>query len=622
MLKKIAVLAVAFFMMCFMGLISFAENFSVEASFVQEDGEWIYYLDDTDFGNLYKVKKDGTYQSQVSEIQAAEFLIVGDWVYYIKSKAIFHGEGDLYRIRKDGTENQLLFKDELWPVIDLEYSNGYLTFNARNMFKMAVNDLIPVDLSEWRHWPADNRNGYLIETRYNYNDEAQQFNLYNLSTGETSYFNIDKTIDNAVYDDEWIYFLEDIKNYKLVRLVKVDYKGENKQIVVNDIPRGENLQLVDDHLYYFTVASSGVVFKRDVWRISTLDGLPELFINHAVGNEMKFEKIIDEIVYFRDNYYLGNYDMQTETFKYKSFPKYMGDAFAAISDANSIYVTDENAIVELTAELVEKERFTNLTSLDGDVHEIKPGARVFLSGDNIAITGNWSEDMIVNLKNKTIYGLSNKDDDYFIAGIDKSYVYIYGEKNENRTNKFYRLPIGEKSLAKKEHIWDVSEVEFHEGYVIDMSSVGSSYAVKVMNLSTLEIKEVSTASANDTFVLDGNIYYSSSRNGNIYKSNINNSKPKAIFSKTAAALDFVVTKDAIYTFVWKDGIQFIKTDLDGSNYKAISTDVMGTIYGVSDRYILFDASRRWASYSVEKKEVEMISDLYKNFKQVPTTITE
>jgi hypothetical protein len=75
----------------------------------------------------------------------------------------------------------------------------------------------------------------------------------------------------------------------------------------------------------------------------------------------------------------------------------------------------------------------------------------------------------------------------------------------------------------------------------------------------------------------------------------------------------VVTDDSIYTFTWKEGNHFVRTDKMGQNKEELSADAFCDILGSNDRYILFAVTKRWASFSPEKNKVRMIGDLTRNF---------
>ncbi len=68
------------------------------------DGDWIYFLHQEGEGSLYKMKKNGTEESQIIAGPAMFLNVVDGWIYYVDQKA----DSKVYRIRPDGTERTLV----------------------------------------------------------------------------------------------------------------------------------------------------------------------------------------------------------------------------------------------------------------------------------------------------------------------------------------------------------------------------------------------------------------------------------------------------------------------------------------------------------------------------------
>ena len=79
-----------------------------ECEWINVSGDWIYcriydYGDVKAFGpKLHKIKIDGTGKQKLSDDDCSDINVVGDWVYYTKD------ESELYRVRIDGTDRQLV----------------------------------------------------------------------------------------------------------------------------------------------------------------------------------------------------------------------------------------------------------------------------------------------------------------------------------------------------------------------------------------------------------------------------------------------------------------------------------------------------------------------------------
>jgi len=75
------------------------------ANNIQVLGDWIYYSNVSDGDKLYKIKTDGTGRTRLTKTSAVHFLLVNqDWVVYSYKQ-------DLYKIRTNGTDGSILSKD-------------------------------------------------------------------------------------------------------------------------------------------------------------------------------------------------------------------------------------------------------------------------------------------------------------------------------------------------------------------------------------------------------------------------------------------------------------------------------------------------------------------------------
>ena len=96
-------------------------------------GDWIYFTNDRDVSNLYRMRKDGSAQMKLSEDNVAHFYVLGDHIAYstkktlaefneIKKEALNTEDatvesdvGTLYMMKTDGSEKIALCKVSLEP---------------------------------------------------------------------------------------------------------------------------------------------------------------------------------------------------------------------------------------------------------------------------------------------------------------------------------------------------------------------------------------------------------------------------------------------------------------------------------------------------------------------------
>ena len=66
-------------------------------------GDWVYYSNDSDNGNLYKIRTDGSERTKLNESNSVAINIVDDWIYFVSND-----DNCFYRIRADGLGQQLV----------------------------------------------------------------------------------------------------------------------------------------------------------------------------------------------------------------------------------------------------------------------------------------------------------------------------------------------------------------------------------------------------------------------------------------------------------------------------------------------------------------------------------
>ncbi|WP_304943114.1 DUF5050 domain-containing protein [Vallitalea guaymasensis] len=612
MTKKLLLSIAIFMMVCYTSIMVNAASDTQEAKYVQQQGEWIYYIDDTDEGYLCKIKMDGTGYTKLFTFKASEFLIKDEWIYYIESKSIYLGEGALYRIRSNGTGKEKLFSHNIWDVKNLAYSNGYLTFYAGKMYKMDLSNLSPIELN-WNHSQCATQNGYLISSHYG------TFSLYNLATDKDTFFKYTKKVSEFVCDDQWIYFIEKNSQDYLYDIVKVKYDGSERTIVLSNLKNAGNLQLFNGELYYY--ARTDIEYRKyyyGIWK-TTIEGQDtELVTKDSIYHEKKFENVIDNNIYFTKSNYLAVYDIKAKKINYKPLEGLVSsNQSAAFNDTGNLIITRENEIIELTPDLKEIKTLKDFTVLDNREYHFGESSRLYYYNNYVVIQdrGTSITDLasleIVNLKKNTIYTLKGEEYDYFMAGIDNNYVYFFGEKNDDYISKLFRLPIGELDISKKEHIWDVRECYYFNGYVIDQGDY-PTYELRKLDLSSLKESKISSVFIYGCDIKNGYLYYVKGNNGGIYKTSINNINVKKIYSQKQWASDVIVNKSTIFFETWKGGNQLVSTDTNGNNFKVISCDSVSNFFDANEQYVVFNASRKFACYLRQEDKIELISDFDNN----------
>lgn len=104
-----------------------------DPKFINVIGSWIYYRNETDNGCLYKIKTSGIEKTKLNDSGSRYINVIGDWIYYTSDS-----DGFLYKIKTDGT-NKIRLTNYLVNSVNVEgdwiyyikqasfLGNGYIT---------------------------------------------------------------------------------------------------------------------------------------------------------------------------------------------------------------------------------------------------------------------------------------------------------------------------------------------------------------------------------------------------------------------------------------------------------------------------------------------------------------
>ncbi|NFD31519.1 DUF5050 domain-containing protein [Clostridium botulinum] len=99
-----------------------------KADYVVKDLDYIYYSNNEDDYNLYKMKIDGSNNQMLTEDRAVNLVYYNDYIYFSN----YSDGGTLYKVKNDGTELEQILDNH---VENLHYSNGYLTYHNEDLSK-------------------------------------------------------------------------------------------------------------------------------------------------------------------------------------------------------------------------------------------------------------------------------------------------------------------------------------------------------------------------------------------------------------------------------------------------------------------------------------------------------
>lgn len=105
---------------------------------VAAQGNWIYYSNENYNYYLYKMRKDGSEKQILTKCVALGINVVGEWIYYTNGDT--QGDGGLYKIRIDGSQKTKISTEINYFV---HVANGWIytsnPFGDRNIYRMKVD---------------------------------------------------------------------------------------------------------------------------------------------------------------------------------------------------------------------------------------------------------------------------------------------------------------------------------------------------------------------------------------------------------------------------------------------------------------------------------------------------
>ncbi|NFV13853.1 DUF5050 domain-containing protein [Clostridium sporogenes] len=98
------------------------------ANYVVKDLDYIYYSNEEDDYNLYRMKIDGSNNEMLTEDRAVNLVYYNDYIYFSN----YSDNGTLYKVKNDGTGLEQILDNH---VENLHLSNGYLTYYNEDLSK-------------------------------------------------------------------------------------------------------------------------------------------------------------------------------------------------------------------------------------------------------------------------------------------------------------------------------------------------------------------------------------------------------------------------------------------------------------------------------------------------------
>lgn len=203
--------------------------------YVTEQGSWIYYRNPKDGYKLYKIKKDGTQKTKITQFTADDINVVGDWLYYYSyqydpAKMTKSDEG-LHRIKTDGTQEKLLVQgciSQIYVVGDWIYyvlNEPYMTDEETPVQRETGYSIfkIKTDGTGKKLLKATYAGGFIVSDGwiyYHYNKrEANDSALCKMTTDglQDTRLTNESTSGIIIYNG-WIYYNSSYEDYALYKI--------------------------------------------------------------------------------------------------------------------------------------------------------------------------------------------------------------------------------------------------------------------------------------------------------------------------------------------------------------------------------------------------------------------
>lgn len=605
--RKLLLITIAITLFCSISLIASAKGTSLKASIAQQVGDWIYYLDDSQEGSLCKVNTDGTQATKLYDLKAKSFFILDNWIYYIKSDSIYYDDGILARIRLDGTMDTEIFVPEYSSVRTLNYTDGFIVFDAGEIYKMSIKDLKPVIIKDSVDGDTACIDGKFISVDYN------TITTYDLKNDKEITTTLNESIGNVVIDAQWIYYLKYHIRESRYTLEKLSHDGSQKVIVLKDLILANDLQLFDDYLYfsarYYTEDGQGYYALH---KTSTKGKNLEILPKELIDADTEIDTVISGTLYYSNNPYIAFYNIKDNSFTYKALPNtYTKEENTVMNEKGNIYFIKDQGLMELAPDLTVKD--ITPSSLSSSEIELEDISALAYDNGIMALKGYWTDLYILNMKKNSLYTIKGTDKFCDLVGIDNKFVYIKEDMDEDYLYKLYRLPLGVTDFSKKQFICDTDEVYFEDGYIINQTArpVFPEDALYKIDLNTLQSTRINSHFVYDVTVANDYLYYPRGTDGAVYKANMKDGRYKRIFQNDIYISNLISNKDTLFMGTWLNGSKFFSCDLDGQNAKTIADESIDFFIGANDQYAIYKASYKFTRYTPGSEKPEILSELLK-----------
>jgi uncharacterized protein YchJ len=188
--------------------------------FYAQQGEWIFYSNWQNRGNLYKAKSDGSGRMKLSDDKARFINVIGNWVYYSDRNDNFK----LYKITTDGKYRTKLNNDETY----------FLTVVGDWIYYQNVSDgykIYKIKTDGTKRTKINDENSFFINVVGEWIFFSNDINLYKINVDGTRRTKVsDECCSYVNVAGDWVYYCSCSNG----TLWKMKTNGSAKQKISND----------------------------------------------------------------------------------------------------------------------------------------------------------------------------------------------------------------------------------------------------------------------------------------------------------------------------------------------------------------------------------------------------
>lgn len=258
-------------------------NLNNKGLYVSKD-EWIYYSSLSKQGGLYKVKKDGTEKTKISDGSPWYLNLSGDYLYYSGD------QWQLYKQKIDGTEKEVLTKGafHINVVDDFIYYTKGGGYQYGFMYKMKTDGTGETKLSNDPISEMVVSGGSIYYTSF-----YQKIIKVDLEGKSKTKLLSGKTMYGLNVEGDWMYFNYDQKLYKM--------KTDGTKLTRLSTDNAIDINVSGDWIYYSDFSN-----KKNLVRIKT-DGTQREELTQV---KSMYISVIDNYVFYSDMYKMNKLEIK------------------------------------------------------------------------------------------------------------------------------------------------------------------------------------------------------------------------------------------------------------------------------------------------------------------------